>query len=206
MEDFLKEAVDTTFLNNSMFQNFGKNSHKDEESNGKCAQKSERYLPEADEIDKELIVTESMKKFMSRKLSDLVAKKTCFVDEVSNAPGTSDLDLSGIRLLKDSQEFIKETSNPREEEISIKKPQRKKRKRTDEPSEEEKIQQSSVSPDLILSQSDIKHWTPKRRGKVYHYQKKNHKLYLQEPENEFSNLRRKNNWDESKICKYRTTF
>ncbi|XP_055709925.1 uncharacterized protein LOC129805772 [Phlebotomus papatasi] len=200
MDKFLEQAIDTTFLNDAMFKNFG-NKHEKEETKGL---KSERYLPEAEEVDKELPVTESMQKFMSKKLSDLVAKQTYFVEESPRKKVSASPNDSGIRLLKDSQVYVKEENISNEQMELPRAPKKKKKpKISDELTENEKVQQSAICPDIILNQEDIRHWDTKTKGKIFHYREKKSKLYLQEPENEFTKIRKKNNWDESKIAKYK---
>lgn len=161
-------------------------------------------MPDAEEVDKELPVTESMQKFMSKKLSDLVAKQTYFVEETPTKKVSESPNDSGIRLLKDSHVYVKE-ENIGNEQIKVPRAPKRKKKRKicDELTEDEKIQQSVICPDAILNQEDIRHWNTKTKGKIFHYMEKKSKLYLQEPENEFTQIRKKNNWDESKIAKYK---
>ncbi|XP_055690403.1 uncharacterized protein LOC129793911 isoform X2 [Lutzomyia longipalpis] len=198
--DLLKEAVDTSFFTDSMFKNLG--SVKKE----KQPRKSQRFLPEPEEVDRELPVTDSMKKFMSKKLSDLVAEKICFTEESTTDKKSpkEDAEGGGIKLLRGFSEYVAEEDVP---EVKVERPKppkrRKNQKNSEEISEEEKIQQSCISPDQILNQDATKGWSTKTKRLPYQYRKKNNKLHLEEPQNDFTELRRKNNWDESKIAKYK---
>lgn len=70
--------------------------------------------------------------------------------------------------------------------------------------EDEKIKLSVMEGDEILQQKETKAWKPKkvRPEKVFNYREKKSVLYLQEPQNEFTALRKKNNWTESKIANF----
>lgn len=112
-----------------------------------------------------------------------------------------------VRLLSDTDpitaiDFVPEvTDGP----IAGKKLEVKRRTiEPDEYNDEEKLKMASVDGESILQQIDTKDWKPKKvkPNKLFKYREKNAVLYAIEPENEFTALRKKNNWCESKIAKF----
>ncbi|GAB0097387.1 hypothetical protein DMENIID0001_130240 [Sergentomyia squamirostris] len=195
MEKILKESIDHSFFSDSMFKNLG-NGNKKEKSQSEPAEtapRSERYLPEDEEIDKELLVTESMKKFMSKKLSDMVAKQICFVEQP--LPEELHENETGIKLLNGFQEYLS-LDNEQLQFEPVPRP------RTNSP-ELKSIDLRECLFSLEDTIEELKHWANNPRGRTYIYREKNSILYHQEPENEFSSARKRNNWDERKIAKFK---
>lgn len=48
---------------------------------------------------------------------------------------------------------------------------------------------------------EVGNWNIRPKGAVYEYHEKNGKLFEVEPKTEFSELRKRNNWDESRISR-----
>lgn len=82
------------------------------------------------------------------------------------------------------------------------------RKRLLEPdylTKEDKLRLASVDGNSILQQSDVQSWKarPLKESKLFRYKEKNGTMYPIDPDNEFTKARKKNNWSESKIAKYK---
>lgn len=71
--------------------------------------------------------------------------------------------------------------------------------------EDVKIRMACVNGDDILSRKEVNSWNERKpeSQKIFYYKEKNNVLYLIEPENEFTKLRKKNNWTENKIAKFK---
>lgn len=67
---------------------------------------------------------------------------------------------------------------------------------------DEKIKMAAIDGERVLQQIDTKGWKSKKpkTHKVFNYSGKKSVLHLVEPANEFAALRKKNNWNESKIA------
>lgn len=75
-----------------------------------------------------------------------------------------------------------------------------------EMTENEKLRIVAVEGESIMQGNGFRNWNMNktvRSNHIYNYREKNCKLYLVEPTNEFSAKRKKNNWTESKISKWK---
>lgn len=169
--------------------------------------KSERYLDESDH-HMDLQVPKSMQDILYRKLSENITKNIEFVEP---APVKRKLPKQStkavVKLLRDTEPikrfeesvdvdvgFVAKQVKPKIEKRNIEK---------DDSSCEEKIRLAVIDPSEFANETSK--WRTKRidQNKFYEYRKKNSILYLVEPNNEFSSLRKKNNWSESKIAKWK---
>lgn len=131
----------------------------------------------------------STKKIKKRKIAQDVSSSCC------------------VRLLSDTDPIISIDFVP---EVNVKpvegrKPEIKRRiVEPDEYNDEEKLKLASIDSQSILQQTETKNWKPKKvkSNKLFKYRERNSILYSIEPENEFTTLRKKNNWCESKIAKF----
>lgn len=110
-----------------------------------------------------------------------------------------------VRLLKDTEPITKIDLITEDDMKSVNNKKIELKRRLVEPdnyNDEEKIKLVAVDGESILKQLEIKSWKSKksRQNKVFNYRKNKTVLHFIEPENEFSALRKKNNWDESKIA------
>lgn len=165
--------------------------------------KSERYV-EYDEIESDSNVPESMQDFIYKKLSKVIDESIEFV-EIStkmNKKRKSTRDEFGcVRLLKDTGPITKIGFEPTE-------PVNRKRceikRRIIEPDgydEEKKLKMASIDGESILQPTETKSWKSKvKPNKVFNYREKKSVLYEVEARNEFTDLRKKNNWSEKKIA------
>lgn len=112
--------------------------------------------------------------------------------------------LGCVRLLKGTDpitqidETIKSDKSAPRQKISV-------TRRVVEPdgyNDETKLEMAVIEGDSILQQTEIKGWKAKKikPNKLFKYREKNAILYEIEAENEFTALRKKNNWSEGKIA------
>lgn len=159
-----------------------------------------------------------MQDFVYKKLSERINESIEFV-EVSTKMKNKDKHkiveeaVTGVRLLNDTDliqhiDYYLNDERLQTELIrqaATKKPEIKRRIiEPDELREDEKLKLSVMEGDEILQQTETMAWKPKkiRYGKIFNYREKKSVLYLQEPQNEFTALRKKNNWTECKIANF----
>lgn len=168
--------------------------------------KSQRYLPSTDThyddaID--ILVPESMQNFIHKKLSQIIDKETEFINVSNSCLPLKDIEtISNVRLFSDTVECI-DINMPFAESNQQRYPIINRRKIIDEDlnvTHKIRLQQSAVTFDGI--QNEIKHWKEKKSSakRLYEYRMKKGIFYLIEPDNEFTKMRKKNNWSESKIA------
>lgn len=185
---------------------------------------SQRYL-EADSSMcylPDVIVSAANQEFLAKKFSKLIEK----IYECSNLSPEANRDVkeaskrraairSRIKLLSDANCYIEDeepqSNNNPPEIIPRRKIEVKRRAIEGEcggsKQEKQKIwSQLAVEGTSILNGSETKHWSSRkeRKSKIFHYKQDTKDGILMEvPEvNEFTSLRKKNNWDESKIRDY----
>lgn len=149
-----------------------------------------------------------MKKFVGKKLSTIIEQKITFVD-LNNQPArksdNNSFESNGVKLLRECDSYLKATDI---EESSVTLPRNKRikpiRKRTVEPdarNEKEKLSLAAIEPNAILVST--KYWTNRPKATLYEYKKNGSLNIIQEAQSEYTQLKRKNNWDASKIAKFR---
>lgn len=149
-----------------------------------------------------------MQKFVSKKLTKLIESRVEFVDIIDVC--RQDLEIKTeetkdeIKLLNDV--ILQINWNRSEETVGDqrKKPQIRKRILSDaDDSKTESMRLSEAVFDPRYIQEEVSNWRIKPKRLLFEYREKNGKLFEVE-ENEFSEKRRKNNWDESKIARNKT--
>lgn len=75
----------------------------------------------------------------------------------------------------------------------------RKRRKLSPPPDLEKCK--TVAVDEVFVKNETSTWSKRSKSEMYKYKEKNSQLYLVEPDNEFTKMRKKNNWSESKIKK-----
>lgn len=188
------EAVDTKLFDNSFYK---PEEEKKKEQPRTDVLKSQRYLDEEENVFKsELNVSESMKEFIAKKMSLLIEKEVEFVNvkaKVKN-PATNE----SVKLLKGCKQALKE--DPVEEIVQTK-VEIKRRKTDDNGSElKESSKVQLASTDISKIQKEISYYDSKTKHQPYSFKTANDgKSYMQEPPNEYTKARKKNNWNESMI-------
>lgn len=152
-------------------------------------------------------ISSSMQQYVAKKLSTLIENQTCFYDGTAagQAPtiddgGDTEL---GIRLFSGVQAFVSHYEDDTSA-IITKPPQIKriaKKKHVENGTSQEQLQRAAISVDYCLAGQESGSWNKKGRKnpRIEYYNLRKGQLYPVERENEFTKLRRKNNWDESKI-------
>lgn len=146
---------------------------------------------------------------MHKKLNQILEKRIEFVEIASSVEEVpSEDNTSMVRLFRDSAPIVldAEPSNTGTE-AHVKQKRLKKRKRRlaiedDDQNEADKLAASVVSKEDI--QQEVSTWKEKSKPHK-HFEYVAHKitkqLHLKEPDNEFTQMRKKNNWSENKIAR-----
>lgn len=170
-----------------------------------ATQKSQRYL-ETDEQEPDLKVSKSMQDFVYKKMSKTIENSVEFVDVPIKKPKKRE-EKCVVRLLKDTDPITNYKFDVIQSvKINQKKPVIKARVIEDSNlADTEKIQMTCVTANDILSGNEVRSWKEKKpkSHKIFKYKEKNNVLYLIESENEFTKLRKKNNWSENKIAGFK---
>lgn len=156
----------------------------------------------------DLNVPISMQDFFYKKMSKKINNSIEFVEVSSKKSKKKKAiqdEIGCVRLLRDTDpikaiDFLPEVVDRPFED---RKPELKRRiVEPDNYSDEEKLKLALIDSESIIQQTES--WKPKKvkSNKLFKYREKNSILYAIEPENEFSALRKKNNWCESKIAKF----
>ncbi|KAH8387106.1 hypothetical protein KR093_004653, partial [Drosophila rubida] len=208
------EAADHTLLHNDMFQSscskLAETKHVSALTAGVASShekpKSERYLDEQSASGADLQITEHMQAHIWKKLGNIIEKQIeYFEPKAISSQEKSIICPNNVRLLFGANCFIEfETL---EEKLPTKKPKTKLRRLQEAPpTTHAELALIAVSGKSILEGHDMQNWSQRKRKKhvVFEYKScdgEGRQLQLIEPTNEFTSLRRKNQWDESKILK-----
>lgn len=148
-----------------------------------------------------------MQDFVYKKMAMKIANSVEFVEiKPKKVKKREQNDVSNgcyVRLLKDTDPITKIDVEPdilfdKSAKLEIK-------RRLIEPDNynlDEKIKMAAIDGARVLQQIDTKGWKSKKPKphKIFNYRAKKSILHCVEPSNEFSALRKKNNWNESKIA------
>lgn len=194
------ESVDTSVFNNKLYDN-NKNensSNEDQNEEVKEEQKSQRYLDLDEEkvLKSDLNISQHMQEFIYKKLSKIIEDKVEFVEKSKKKRLKDEVEVNNLKLLSDSEETVKFYSTPDFIE-NRKKVEIKRRKIDAEIDDDEKVQKSAI--DVEHLKNEIKNCTEKSRHKPYEYKNIKGIGYLREEPNEYTKIRNKNSWSESKI-------
>ncbi|KAH8294524.1 hypothetical protein KR044_005840, partial [Drosophila immigrans] len=218
MRQFL-EAADHTLLNNAMFQQQQQQPATTKHVSSalpatgsaphEVPAKSERFLDEQQSAGgSDLQITEHMQTHIWKKLRAIIESQTEFVEpKAQPMPAEEEIPAipNNVPLLLGANCFIQFDSL--EEKLPTKKPKIKRRQVEDAgPITDASLAAVAVSGASILQGQDVQHWAQRapKKHKLFEYKScdsEGHKLRAVQPTNEFSTLRRKNQWNESKICK-----
>jgi hypothetical protein len=203
-EDLTKfaEAVDSSLFDNTFYNGEDKKAaEKDQKKEEKP--KSLRYLEE-DEImlQSEINVSDNMKSFIGNKMSAIIDNSLEFVELEENSKLKKKVeklrDEDGVQLLKGFPKVTK--LEEKFDDIVPPKKFKVKRKivENDDLDEKTKIKQSII--DLQEISHETSNWR-KRTKNLKEFVTYGDLAHLKEEENEYTVLRKKNNWHESKISK-----
>lgn len=179
---------------------------------GVSAPISQRYLPDGDEHQADLNVPKSMQDFFYSKMSEKIAASIEFVDIVPAKSKKKKKKMkteSTVKLLRDTEPITHiDEAIALIEMISVKRKKPKIVRRqieVDDLTDDEKVRTVVVDGESIVQGNEVRNWKAKRirTHKMFNYREKNNKCYMIEPTNEFSAKRKKNNWAESKIAKWK---
>lgn len=171
--------------------------------------KSQRNI-DSEEIETDLNVPKSMQDFIYKKMSKKIAESVEFVEsdvkKKKKAKKTTEI-AACVRLLKDTEPITQINFEPDNDDPPIKRKIVKIKRRIIEPDtydDSDKLKMVAIDGEHVLKNTETKQWKPKKikPNKLFNYREKKSVLYLVEPDNEFSALRKKNNWSESKIAHF----
>lgn len=165
---------------------------------------------EHEEIETDLNIPKSMQDFVYKKMSKKIADSIEFVEFDAKKSKTTKKSIDKpacVRLLNDTDPIVRIDFELESDHSPIKQKIVKIKRRIIEPDaydDADKLKMASIDSDYILRSTETKHWKLKKikPNKMFNYREKKSILYLVDTENEFSTLRKKNNWSESKIAKF----
>lgn len=165
---------------------------------------SQRYLNVA-EPETILLVNESMQNFVYKKMSKMIEDSVEFVDvKSSKSKKRKSEAVPVIKLLKDTEPINLEAGEYEYPAPKQVKPTICRREiEPDALNDVEKIQVATISADQVTKSTAAWRDHTKKDKNLFKYKEKKSSLYFIEPENEFSKMRKKNNWSESKIRNYK---
>ncbi len=167
--------------------------------------KSQRHIVDDDEhIDNDQLIPEEVQKFVSKKLAKIIENRVEFVDVRSDEDiQTKTVDIvEPIKLLDDVVLNINWSDNDPIDGGRRKKPKIKKRKLPDvDDSKNERVKLKEAVVDVEDISKEVSNWKTKSKGTVFEYHDKHGRLFEVEQQTEFSEKRKRNNWDESKISR-----
>lgn len=156
-----------------------------------------------DKVVDDLKISESMQTFVYKKLSQILADQIEFV-EVKPKKLSKKEPKPIVRLLSDTDPIVLRGDELCTDTISKKKQKRphlgRRTVEVDELSEKEKLQAATATPADISADANRVERKANDRN-LYRYKAIQSKLYLIEQDTEFTKLRKKNNWSESKIAR-----
>ncbi|EDV34174.1 uncharacterized protein Dana_GF21172 [Drosophila ananassae] len=212
----LREAADTSLLTNSMFQEQSQPAKQSERDNqpreitnrqqDPVSAKSERYLEEQEPATCDLKVTQEMQRHIWSRLSNIIQQQIEFCEEEKRPLGNKKSVPDRVKLVSTADCYLSADVVIEGPQGPQKKPNIMKRLLPEDESSKEhnaNLRLISVSGESVLDGKDLRFWAPKkiRADKIFEYKAQGSKLLAVEPDNEFTERRRKNKWDESKIRK-----
>lgn len=169
----------------------------------KSQPKSQRYVDSSDKLVDDLKISDSMQNFVYKKLSQILANQIEFV-EVKQKKISRKEPKPIVRLLSDTDPIVLRKEDHSSDLITKEKRKRphlgRRTVEVDQLNQIEKLQAAIVTPaDISADAKRLEHKAKDRN--LYRYKAIQSKLYLIEPDTEFTKLRKKNNWSESKIAR-----
>ncbi|XP_055844216.1 uncharacterized protein LOC129910746 [Episyrphus balteatus] len=198
------EAADTSLLTNSLYK---PKETKPEKVESKCDEHpiSQRHLNHDESTDIDFQPSETVQKIMAKKLSLLVQEQIEFITLSDLSQNPKKKQKNRVKLFNDCDCYVKPFEEFEYEDIGPrKKPLIQRRKIDDHLDEESKLKAVAVDGEFVLSLKETLNWSNRKKGKEFQYKQgkginKDH--HLIEPQNEFTKMRQKNQWNESRIRK-----
>lgn len=210
-DERLREAVDSNLMKDSMFDPAKKTNSEEEKkpaqnNSSAVSLKSERHIDFSDDHENSLFVSKSMQDHIWKKLLNLIDSRIVYVepsdtddDEQSLKKKKRKKVRGGVRLLSGFDEYINAEDPSYEPIVQIKPTIGRKQVEKLELNSNEMLAQCAIDHETIISAKETVHWKRPKHEKVTHFREKNKVLYLVEPPSEFTKIRNKNQWAESKI-------
>lgn len=148
-----------------------------------------------------------MRNFVYKKMSNIINETIEFVDIDTSNPVKKKTNITTVvKLLKDTDPIDLDADQKYERTVQVKPDIRKRQIEADNLSNDEKIRAASIN--IVQLNESIGGWNhrPLKENKFFKYREKKGNLYLIEPENEFTKLRKKNNWSETKIHNFKHKY
>lgn len=143
-------------------------------------------------------ISDQTKKYIWKQLSEKINASVEYVDVATDSTGDAVQEPQasfGVKLFSDSDVVVDSTclTQCHEERNN------RKRRKLSPPPDVEKCK--TVAVDEAFVKNETSTWSKRSKSEIYNFKEKNSQLYLVEPDNEFTKMRKKNNWSESKIKK-----
>lgn len=188
----LSSAIDPGFL-----KEFAYNVNKDDQ---KTRNKSERNIEDGNNNENIIHISQHMQDHFWFKLRQIIDQQVEFIDVPSHKIKTRKHTITGgIKLLSHNDEYLCLHDNYVHEKILTKVIPEQTKEDLD------RVEECAVTVDWIMSEKNKKEFLKvsnyPRKPKIEFYKSKKSILNFIEPKNEFSELRRKNNWSECKISR-----
>lgn len=158
-------------------------------------------------VQRDLILPDAVQKHITKKMKEILNNKYEFCNEKIQSAQKIDEYKSHVKLLSDADCYVNAYEDFHCDNIGPRKKPTIKRRSIDHVAEnpKESFKMLAVDSSYILNGCDLKYWAPKKQrpDRVFHYKMDNRGVLCAKGNlNEFSFLRQRNQWNESKI-KYR---
>ncbi|CRK97834.1 CLUMA_CG011210, isoform A [Clunio marinus] len=193
------ESLDSTVFSNKLYGSEPQEKVSKENESEKNL-KSQRHLDiEENVFHSEINVSSSMQKFIGDKLSKLIENRIELIEVKMKKNQNNDSEIiDNVRLLSGCTEPVKYLEEPDDINVDRKKiPIKRRIIEEEELSDTKKIELAASN--LKNLEEEVNQWDRKTKKKPFEYKNKNGIGYLKEELNEFTKIRNKNNWNESKI-------
>ncbi|KAK0093398.1 hypothetical protein PV326_013588 [Microctonus aethiopoides] len=178
IKEALREATDSEFLHNYLFNNEKSKTNVTKHDVSSAAIKtkpSSRLHSEKADIVEGFGVTQSYKDFVAKKLYEFLERSIKF-KKMTNTENIVNETSGGIKLLSSSINMLSH------DEIISNNTLSNKRKTTEDNSAENKLrcQEVAVDPELIITKAETKSWSQRQKGTVFKYKKKSDGTLVEE--------------------------
>lgn len=137
---------------------------------------------------------------MSKKLAKIIENRVEFVDIREESRNRTDNTVEQIKLLDNVVLNIDWADSGTTKFNNRKRQEIKKRKLPDvDDSKTDSVRIREAVMDLEDVSKEVSSWKIRPKGTVFEYHEKNGRLFEVEPKTEFSEMRKRNNWNESRI-------
>lgn len=189
------EAVDVKLFNDTFYKPKDEKINEEEKIE---KTKSQRYLDEENVFHSEINVPETMKNYIYKKMSDNIDKEIEFIDVKRRKKEFKEKDDCCVKLLSGFDTFISD-NDPADQLIKQQKVLIKRKVIEDNNEKEsDKIRSAVISINEI--EKEVNSWSEENKKPAFNFKTTSDgKSHYQEPFNEYTEARRRNNWNESMI-------